>query len=169
MYILSDDLTTPRLYYNDFSIHAIMATAPVNTTETCQVNLAVLPPKGWQFSVVQVDYRGYANLPDGIFNGTCITVHSFFGSPEVRIARFIGQDRCALLNIKQITSSVVIQGPFDANFLKTTVFSAENTIWSTCNNAVSFEVVSTNEISPIFSDQTAKLGACSHLQNMCII
>ncbi|KAH7116601.1 hypothetical protein B0J13DRAFT_599924 [Dactylonectria estremocensis] len=66
-HMLSSDLTTLTLIYDEFIAQAGKDIKPSEKRKNCQVNLKVQYPQGWQFSIFKADYRGYATLPADVF------------------------------------------------------------------------------------------------------
>jgi hypothetical protein len=62
---ISNDLTTITLLYDSFIAQAGSGIQPAEGRKNCQLNLQLLLPQGWQFSVFKADYRGYAFLQKG--------------------------------------------------------------------------------------------------------
>ncbi len=78
---LSTDLTTLTLIYDQFIAQAGPNVQPKDYRKNCQVNVKIHFPQGWQFSVVQADYRGHATLPKGD-TGSVNANYYFSGSTQ---------------------------------------------------------------------------------------
>lgn len=75
---LSNDLTTVTLLYDSFVAQAGKGITPSEYRKNCQLNVKLLYPQGWQFSIFKADYRGYAYIPEGA-TGTCKATYYFSG------------------------------------------------------------------------------------------
>lgn len=127
---LSSDLTTLTLLFADYTAQAGSGISPREYRKNCQLNVKIQYPQGWQFSVFKADYRGYAYIPEGD-TGTCKATYYFSGQTN------------------QITSTMVIQGPFDDNYIKTDQFGIESTVWSPCGQEGMLNINSEVRISPL--------------------
>ena len=76
--MLSTDLTTLTLIYDDFIAQSGPGIQPKDRRKNCQLNVKLHYPQGWQFSVFKADYRGRATLPSGT-TGTCKATYYFSG------------------------------------------------------------------------------------------
>ncbi|KAJ2899484.1 uncharacterized protein MKZ38_003041 [Zalerion maritima] len=130
---LSSDLTTITLLFSEYTAMAGEGVFPTEYRKNCQLNVKLQYPQGWQYSVFKADYRGYAYIPEGD-TGTCKATYYFSGQTD------------------QITSTMVIQGPFDDNYIKTDQFGLESTVWSPCGQEGLLNINSEVRISPL--DQT---------------
>jgi hypothetical protein len=161
---LSDDLTMLSISYNSLTPMAGPGVPIANSRTFCLAVAALQIPQGWQFSIVKVNYLGFAVLPAGV-TCKCEAQLDFSGTNQpVRMARFRGQDGHALLNSKQATSSsITLGGPLSGNFVDTDVLSAGSTVWSPCGSASKIlNVESTNQISPQNPSEQASSTVCGN-------
>jgi hypothetical protein len=135
---LSSDLTTVTILYDSFVAQAGEGISPTDYRKNCQLNVKLKYPSGWQFSVFKADYRGYAYIPAGA-SGTCKATYYFSGQS------------------KQTSSSMVIKGEFDDNYLKTDEFDIESTVWSPCGEEGLLNINSEVRITPLDSKAPALL------------
>jgi hypothetical protein len=135
---LSDDRTTLTLLYDKFVAQAGKGILPSEYRKNCQLNVKIHFPQGWQFSIFKADYRGYANIPKGA-TGTCKATYYFSGSTQ------------------QITSTKVIPGPIDDNYLKSDAFGVESTVWSPCGVEGMLNINSQISLAPLNAQQEALL------------
>ena len=80
-HMLSTDLTTLTLIFDDFIAQAGKGIEPKERRKNCQLNFKLHYPQGWQFSIFKADYRGHATLPKGT-TGTCKATYYFSGSSQ---------------------------------------------------------------------------------------
>jgi len=137
-HMLSTDLTTLTLIFDDFIAQAGKGIEPKERRKNCQLNFKLHYPQGWQFSIFKADYRGHATLPRG-FSGSLKATYYFSG------------------NSQQISSQDTIRGPTDADYLKTDVIGVESTVWSPCGAEGLLNINSAVQLSPLDSDQSALL------------
>jgi len=136
--MLSTDLTTLTLIYDSFVAESVPGISASHYRKTCQANVKLHYPQGWQFSVFKADYRGHATLPKGV-SGSCKATYYFSGSSS------------------QISSNKDFKGPVDEDYLKTDVFGVESTVWSPCGVEGLLNVKSAIQISPLDSTKKALL------------
>ncbi|KAK3897752.1 hypothetical protein C8A05DRAFT_19540 [Staphylotrichum tortipilum] len=134
---LSSDLTTLTLLYANFVAQAGNNISPSNYRKNCQLNVKLKYPSGWQFSVFKADYRGYAQIPSGD-TGTCKATYYFSGDSR----------QVWLFALAHISSTMIIKGPFDDNYLKTDQFGVESTVWSPCGVEGLLNINSEVRLSP---------------------
>jgi len=135
---LSSDLTTITLLYADFVAQSGKGISAASYRKNCQLNVKLKYPSGWQFSVFKADYRGYAQIPSGD-TGTCKATYYFSGDS------------------KQISSTMIIRGPFDDNYVKTDQFGVESTVWSPCGLEGLLNINSEVRLSPQDSNRAGLL------------
>lgn len=135
---LSSDLTTITLLYSSFVAQAGQGISASNYRKNCQLNVKIKYPQGYQFSIFKADYRGYAQIPKGD-TGTCKATYYFSGSSQ------------------QVSSTLVIKGPFDDNYLKTDQFGVESTVWSPCGLEGLLNINSEVRLSPMDAVKPALL------------
>ncbi|KAK4168465.1 hypothetical protein QBC43DRAFT_330989 [Cladorrhinum sp. PSN259] len=126
---LSSDLTTITLLYASFVAQAGQGISPSNYRKNCQLNVKIKYPQGYQFSIFKADYRGYAQIPKGD-TGTCKATYYFSGDS------------------RQVSSTTLIKGPYDDNYIKTDSFGVESTVWSPCGLEGLLNINSEVRLSP---------------------
>ncbi len=166
--ILSDDLTTLTLIYDQFIAQAGPGLHPKDYRENCQVNVKLHFPQGWQFSVFKADYRGHATLPKGD-TGTVKANYYFSGSTQQVSFAFLpfpitevrGYPRLIQLQLTLLVNQVArtqnFMGPVDQDYLKSDVFGVESTVWSPCGSEGMLNINSAVQISPLDSQKPALL------------
>ena len=62
----SPDRTSFTLIFDSFVAYSGQGVPITQNRRNCQVNTAISFPQGWSYSILSVDYRGYASLPAGV-------------------------------------------------------------------------------------------------------
>lgn len=62
---ISDDNLALTVLFDDFVVDSEDATQGISG-RTCNVDLKMKMPRGWSFSIFNVDYRGFADLDEGV-------------------------------------------------------------------------------------------------------
>lgn len=133
---LSSDLTTMTLLFSQYTAQAGSGIPPTEYRKNCQLNVKIQYPQGWQFSIFKADYRGYAFIPDG-GKGTCKATYYFSGQTQ------------------QVSSTMVIDGPYSDNYLKTDELPIESTVWSPCGREGLLNINSEVRITPLDATKPA--------------
>jgi len=133
---LSSDLTTLTLLFAQFTAQAGSGIPAVEYRKNCQLNVKLQYPQGWQWSVFKADYRGYAYLPSG-GKGTCKATYYFSGSSQ------------------QMSSTIILTGPYDNNYIKTDEFNDVSLVWSPCGMEGMLNINSEVRITPLDSKAPA--------------
>jgi len=81
--------------------------------KNCQINVDLRVPGGWSYSIIDVDYRGYANIERG-GTGTQKTYYYFQGQATGP------------------SLSTLIQGPFDNDYQVRDSLGLAAMVWSPC-------------------------------------
>ncbi|KAK5655887.1 hypothetical protein OQA88_5426 [Cercophora sp. LCS_1] len=138
---ISPDPTKITLAYDYLTAQTGRNITAANSRKNCQLNIKLKHSAGWHFSVSKTSYRGHARIPAGT-NGTARATYYFSGESG------------------QATSTVIIPGPYDGEFLKTDEFSL-GTIWSPCGNEGLLNINSEVRLTPTNSTQPAVLSVTS--------
>ncbi|KAI9205406.1 uncharacterized protein BJ171DRAFT_616066 [Polychytrium aggregatum] len=116
---LSQDLTSFTLIFDSFI--AYTGDGPANR-KSCQINVDLVVPNGWTFSLVGVDYRGFVELPAGGI-ATQYSLYYFQGE------------------LTQVSNQHVFKGPISGqNYLVHDDIPLASTLWSKCNDVVPFNI-----------------------------
>jgi len=134
--MLSSDLTTLTLIYDQYIAQSGENIQPNEYRKTCQVNIKLHYPQGWQFSIFKADFRGHATLPKGV-RGTCKATYYFSGSSG------------------EVSSNSEFQGPVDDDYTKTDVLGVESTVWSPCGVEGMLNIKSAVQVHPLDSKKRA--------------
>ena len=62
----SPDRTTFTMIFDSFIASSGPGVPVTDSRKNCQINVDMRYPSGWSYSIVSVDYRGYASLPAGV-------------------------------------------------------------------------------------------------------
>ena len=60
------DRKTFTMIFDSFVASSGTGVAITENRKNCQINVDMYYPQGWSYSIVSVDYRGYASLPAGV-------------------------------------------------------------------------------------------------------
>jgi hypothetical protein len=110
---ISQDRTTMTLLFDSYVASIGPAVAQTENRKNCQLNIDLLYPSGFQYSVFSADYRGYAALDKGI-TGTIKSTYYFSGSTA------------------QTSSSAEFKGPLTGDYLKHDEAPSTSVVWSPC-------------------------------------
>ncbi|KAF3919372.1 hypothetical protein ABW21_db0205176 [Orbilia brochopaga] len=83
--------------------------------KNCQLNIGLHYPSGWQYSIFQASYRGYAGLAKGQ-TGTQKSTYYFTNGD----------------NHQQFNAQSDINGPYATDYLFTDKIDTTSTVWSPC-------------------------------------
>jgi len=129
---LSADRTSLTLIYDQLVASTGPGVPVTNSRKNCQVNIKLLAPQGWSYSIGTVDYRGNVALPAGVSAEEKLTYYFQGQTAQVNSgARFVGpvdrdyvfRDRpvvtvwspCAPTSQLNLNGQVRIVGPASAN------------------------------------------------------
>jgi hypothetical protein len=73
-----DSMQVLTLLFDDYIASIGPGTAVADHRKNCQINLKIHYPNGWQYSLYSVDYRGYADLDQGV-TGEQVATYYFSG------------------------------------------------------------------------------------------
>jgi hypothetical protein len=110
---LSSDRTTFTMIFDKFVASSGPGVPVTEQRKNCQVNVDLRYPNGWSYSIVSVDYRGYAQLPAGV------------SATQKANYYFAGQTQ-------QVSSESVFNGPYDNDYLSSDKIPISAYIWSPC-------------------------------------
>ncbi len=109
----STDRKTFTMIFDRFVASSGTGVPVTEQRKNCQVNVNLRYPQGWSYSVVSVDYRGYAQLPAGV---TATQKANYY---------FAGQTQ-------QVASQTVLNGPYDNDYLSSDKIPISALVWSPC-------------------------------------
>lgn len=145
---ISNDRSVFTIIYDQF-VASIGKDSPItDSRKNCQLNLDLEIPKGWRFSILGSDYRGYAQLDRGV-SGSHLTTYYFAG------------------NSQQVTTKADFQGPVAKDYI-----IHDNTgllTWSPCggqfnlnaNSQVRLVSSTSNGSGQLTNDSTDGKFSCS--------
>ncbi|KAJ3368558.1 hypothetical protein HDU91_000470 [Kappamyces sp. JEL0680] len=114
--VLSDDRQTFTVIYDKFIAFSGTGSTVKDTRKNCQLNVGLSYPQGWSYTVITVDYRGYAQLPAQVtavqkaiyyFSGDQEQTASQRVIPENYVGDYVFRDT--------LLSSAVVWSPCGAN------------------------------------------------------
>jgi len=111
---VSEDGTVFTLSFDSFTASQHRGSDPAEARKFCNITLDLNIPQGWQFTVAQVDFRGYANIDAGV-KGVVQSHYRFSGG--------------ATANRPFRTE---FQGPITTDYLKRDVIGIQSNVWSAC-------------------------------------
>jgi hypothetical protein len=110
---LSSDQTLVTLIFDEYIASIGPDVSVGDQRKNCQLNFALTYPGGFQYSVFQADYRGYADLDAGV-TGTMKSTYYFSGQSQ------------------QTSTEAVFQGPLNGDYLKSDEADQVSLVWSPC-------------------------------------
>ena len=118
---ISDDSRAFTLLFSSFtadsqsnSAHGGGSSTQMSDSKNCVINMSLDYPRGWSFSVIGVDVRGYARLDAGS-TGTQTLIF-----------------RSGLLGLNRQFNTIRLSGPFDDDYLKSSQFNLPQPDWAPC-------------------------------------
>jgi hypothetical protein len=110
---LAPDAKEFTLLFDEF-VASIGPGVPITgNRKNCALSVDLHIPQGWSFALASVDYRGFAQLDQGI-HGTQKSTYYFQG------------------NLQQASTQLNLVGPFSEDHLRRDVLGLTNVIWSKC-------------------------------------
>jgi hypothetical protein len=111
---LSPDRTAFTLIFNSYIAEVGPRVSLREKRKYCQVNLDLEFPNGWSYTILDVDYRGYASIDPGV-KGELESVYYFQGDlREARLAR-------------------TVLGTFDDDYHVRDTLGIDAVVWSPCS------------------------------------
>jgi hypothetical protein len=111
---LSSDRTAFTLSFDQFIARKGPAVSPTENTKTCQLNLNLKIPQGWQYSIGTIDYRGNVHLPKKM-KATQQSTYYFDGDGDLSSA------------------DTTYVGPVDKAYLIRDTLPFSTVVWSSCD------------------------------------
>ncbi|KAJ3316477.1 hypothetical protein HDV06_003607 [Boothiomyces sp. JEL0866] len=115
--VLSSDATSFTLLMSEFVASSGPGTTVTDNRKNCQINLKLMYPQGFSYTITTVDYRGYVQVPNGI---TAIQKSIYY---------FTGQTQ-------QVSSQTSFTGPINEDYLSTDNIDVAAYIWSPCGQVL---------------------------------
>lgn len=135
---ISADRTTFTLIFDSF-VASIGPGVPVTDERlNCQLNLDLEYPSGFQYSILNTEFRGYAGLDAGV-TGVQAATYYFSGSTA------------------QAMTSTTFTGPTDGDYEITDAIPFTSTIWSPCGAALPLNIDSQVRLSSTSTTATGEL------------
>jgi cysteine-rich repeat protein len=98
-----------------------------NAQKSCQINLNLKIPQGWQYSIATLDYRGYVSLPKKM-KATQEATYYFQGDGELASA------------------DTSFAGPVNRDYLIRDTLPFSTVVWSSCNQARPLNITTQLEV-----------------------
>jgi len=135
---ISADRTTFTLIFDSYVASIGPGIAITNNRLNCQINLDLEYPSGFQYSILNTEFRGYAGLDKGV-TGVQQATYYFSGSSA------------------QASTSTTFVGPVDGDYEITDAIPFTSTIWSPCGAALPLNINSQVRLSSTVSTATGLL------------
>lgn len=103
-----------------------------DTRKNCLINVELLYPGGFQYSIAQTNYRGYAAIDKGV-TGTLKSTYYFSGqtqqvsNPQTNL---LGEGNMS--DSIQASAEVKFVGPISGDYVKSDNIENTSTVWSPC-------------------------------------
>ncbi|KAK6528910.1 hypothetical protein TWF694_004139 [Orbilia ellipsospora] len=110
---ISSDRTTFTLIFDSYVASLGPGIPITESRKNCQLNVHLHYPGGWQFSVFEATYRGYAELAKGQ-TGAQKSTYYFSG------------------NSQQCSTESDFKGPYSSDYAFTDRVETESVVWSPC-------------------------------------
>lgn len=152
---LSPDGTVITFGFDAFQTYIGPGTVPADWTKNCQLHLNLQYPGGFQFSVVESTYHGYAQLDEGV-TGTFLSTYYFSqdaGSTTTTRTSIQGGGAWALGQVytkqDKVPTAAVIWSPCGA----TGILNVNNRIALTSRNSSAYGQISDDDATVAFTQQ----------------
>ncbi|KAK7750349.1 hypothetical protein SLS62_007757 [Diatrype stigma] len=152
---LSPDGTVVTFGFDAFQTYIGPGTVVSDRTKNCQLHLNLQYPGGFQFSVVEATYHGYAQLEEGV-TGTFLSTYYFSqdaGATTTTRTSIDGGGVWALGQVytkqDQVPTAAVIWSPCGA----TGLLNVNNRIALTSRNSTAFGQISDDDATVAFTQQ----------------
>jgi len=119
---ISADKQTFTLIFDEMVASSGPGTTITDQRKNCQLNIDLQYPSGFQYSVLNTDFRGYAYLPKATDTGVQQATYYFSGSSA------------------QASTSTTFKGPTDGDYSVTDAIPFTSTIWSPCGAALPLNI-----------------------------
>jgi hypothetical protein len=116
---ISPDGTALSILFDSFSVEAGGPNANVSR-KSCNISIPVKVPNGFSVSLIDADYRGFVDVPNGS-SARLDTEYFFAGSQGPKF-------------------SSTFTGPFSNSYTKSHQLAASSNIWSACGASVNLRV-----------------------------
>ncbi len=110
---LSPDQKALSVLFNDYQVQSGRSVGRTSEYKNCNVAIPVHVPQGYSFSIFEIDYRGFNNLPGGGASSTFRADYFFAGSRGPSYAN-------------------TFRGPLSDSYTLTNVLGATAVVWSRC-------------------------------------
>jgi len=118
---ISDDRHTFTLIFDDMVASIGKGVAVTENRKNCQVNLNLQYPSGFQYSILDTTFRGYADLAKGV-TGTQSATYYFSGSNT------------------QATATQPFTGPYTQDYATPEEIPFASVVWAPCGQALPLNI-----------------------------
>jgi hypothetical protein len=87
--VIDDSRTIVTIGYSQFVAQSGPGISPAQNRRNCNLNIKLKYPSGWQYSIFDTDFRGYANIHKGD-RGECKATYWFSGQTQQVSFKFQG-------------------------------------------------------------------------------
>ncbi|KAJ3269050.1 hypothetical protein HDV01_001919 [Terramyces sp. JEL0728] len=115
--VMAEDATSFTLIMSQFVASSGPGTKVTDNRKNCQINLKMLYPQGFSYTITTVDYRGYVQLPNGI------------SAQQKSTYYFTGETQ-------QVSSQTTFVGPQNKDYLATDTIDVAAYVWSPCGQVL---------------------------------
>jgi len=113
---ISDDRSVVTLIFDAYIASIGPGIAITENRKNCQLNVELLYPGGFQYSILSADYRGYASVQKGV-TGTLKSTYYFSGQQA------------------QSSTEYTFVGPANGDYTKHDEADSTSVVWSPCGAA----------------------------------
>jgi len=145
---VSEDQSIMTLIFDSYEASIGPGVAKTENRKNCQLNVNLLYPGGFQYSILSADYRGYASVDQGV-TGTLKSTYYFSGSTSQTITSYSFQGPVVGANYlkhDQADSTSIVWSPCGANGL----LNVNSQVQLTSNNASATGLLTTDSIDLSF-------------------
>ncbi|TAQ89978.1 hypothetical protein B7494_g1726 [Chlorociboria aeruginascens] len=135
---ISTDLSTFTLIFDSFVASIGPGVAITSERVNCQLNIDLQYPSGFQYSILDTEFRGYVGIDKGV---TAVQAATYY---------FTGSS-------SQASVSTTFAGPQDGDYAITDSVPFTSTIWSPCGSALPLNIDSQVRLSSTVSTGTGEI------------
>jgi hypothetical protein len=131
---LSPDARSFTVLFDQFQAESGGAKA-VRDQKTCEINVVIDVPSGWAFTVLDADYRGFADLSAGGFGSHLVSYEFLQALPGRRVGWYRNQQLGRGVGRGRQFVAHTLYGPYSDNYIaKSRLPIDANTPWKSCDD-----------------------------------
>jgi Domain of unknown function (DUF4360) len=119
---------------------------PLDNRKTCQLNILLHYPRGWQYSIISTTFEGHIHIDAGV-SAQQEADYTFFGgrllAPRPSLANLL-LTRC--LEAGQSASKHVFIGPQDRDYTEPEQVKLSQIVWSPCGTMTALNMDTTVQV-----------------------